>query len=135
MIRRPARNDEATSIDISPLIDMVFILLIFFMVSSTFVKDVKVDIERPRAKTASAANTRSVRVHLDQRGNVYVDGQPTRPWLVESVVREQLRTADSSDVLVIADRRTPTEKLVYTVDACRAGGAGHVGVATDGAQP
>ena len=50
-------TEEEGQIDISPLIDMVFILLIFFMVTTTFVKDMKLDLDRPSASTAAAAST------------------------------------------------------------------------------
>ena len=56
MMRRP-KSEERQDLDISPLIDMVFILLIFFMVTTTFVKDMKLDLERPSAQSASRAST------------------------------------------------------------------------------
>ena len=74
-IRRRATAESG--LDISPLIDMVFILLIFFMVSTTFVKDLKVDLERPKASSAQRASTKAIRVHLDRGGNVYLDLPPT----------------------------------------------------------
>ena len=56
-MRYRERKDTTQDINISPLIDMVFILLIFFMVSTTFVKDMKLDLNRPAASTATAAST------------------------------------------------------------------------------
>ena len=61
-MRYTQRKSEDRGIDISPLIDMVFILLIFFMVSTTFVKDMKVDIDRPQASSATTASTKAVRL-------------------------------------------------------------------------
>ena len=129
---RPRRKSgEPASIDISPLIDMVFILLIFFMVSTTFVKDMQIDIERPGAASASRASSKSLRVNIDVGSNVFVDGKPVRPWMVQSRVRELLDGAQSKSVLVITDRRVPSEKLVEVVDQCRLAGASDVGVATE----
>lgn len=125
------KNDGDQNIDISPLIDMVFILLIFFMVSTTFVKDMKIDIERPGAATSMSASTKALRVHLDQSGDVYVDGQPVRPWMVQSRVRDFVKSSATSTVLVVTDRRVPAEKLIEIVDQCRLGGATEVGVATE----
>ena len=58
------KRDDPSGIDLSPLIDMVFILLIFFMVTSTFVKDANVDLKRPSAQSATSASTKSLRVTL-----------------------------------------------------------------------
>src|SRR5690606_31202171 len=68
------RSERREDIDISPLIDMVFILLIFFMVTTTFVKDMKVDLERPGAASAQSASTKALRIHIDSGANIYIDG-------------------------------------------------------------
>lgn len=130
-MRRRAKPQENANIDISPLIDMVFILLIFFMVSTTFVKDMKIDIERPSAASASRASTKSLRINIDSTANVFINGNPVRPWMVQSRVREFLESADQKSVLVVTDRRVPADKLVEVVDQCRLGGATEVGVATE----
>lgn len=127
--RKPKAEQQ---IDISPLIDMVFILLIFFMVSTTFVKDMKLDLERPGAASASRASTKAIRVYIDAGANVYLDGNPVRPWMLQSRIRDQLRAGGGQgSVLVIVDRRVPSEKLLEVVDQCRLGGASDVGVATE----
>lgn len=126
--RKPAPEQQ---IDISPLIDMVFILLIFFMVSTTFVKDMKLELERPGAASASRASTKAIRVYIDAGANVYLDGNPVRAWMLQSRIRELLRGGAGGSVLVIVDRRVPSERLLEVVDQCRLGGASDVGVATE----
>lgn len=130
-MRRRIANEEATNVDLTPMIDMVFILLIFFMVSTTFVKDMKIDIERPGAASAQSASSKALRVNIDSSQNVYIDGKPVRVWMVQSRVRELLDSAGTKSVLVIVDRRVPAEKLVEIVDQCRLAGAADVGVATE----
>lgn len=125
------KRDEEADVDISPLIDVVFILLIFFMVSTTFVKDSKLDIERPGASTATAASTKSIRVSIDRTGTITMDNVPVRPWMVQSRVREGLASGADGNVLVICDRRVPAETLIEVVDQCRLAGAESVGVVTD----
>lgn len=126
--RKPAPEQQ---IDISPLIDMVFILLIFFMVSTTFVKDMKLELERPGAASATRASTKAIRVYIDAGANIYLDGNPVRAWMLQSRIREQLRGGAGGSVLVIVDRRVPSERLLEVVDQCRLGGASDVGVATE----
>jgi biopolymer transport protein ExbD len=124
-------QEEQTQVDISPLIDMVFILLIFFMVSTTFVKDMKLDLDRPGASSAVAASSKSIRVYIDNKSKVYIDGQPTRVWVLQSKVRELLKNSGGSSVLVVTDKGVPAEKLLEVVDACRLAGAKDVGVAAE----
>lgn len=125
------KREAATGVDISPLIDMVFILLIFFMVSTTFVKDMKLDIERPGAASSERASTKAIRVHLDRTGNIYLEGQPVKPWMLQSRIRDLMKGGASGQVLVVTDRLVSAEKLVDVVDQCRLGGAVDVGVATE----
>lgn len=129
MSRRRSVSDEKHDIDISPLIDMVFILLIFFMVTTTFVKDAAVEIERPAAASAERASTKSVRVYLDAAGAVFVGESPVRPWMLQSHVKDALERSAQGEVLVVTDRRVPAEKLIEVVDQCRLAGATEVGVA------
>lgn len=124
-------KDTISSIDISPLIDMVFILLIFFMVSTTFVKDMKVDLSRPGAVSATAASTKAIRVTIDRRGDVFVEGNPVRTWVLQSRVRELLKEDPTRSLLIITDKSIPSEKLIEVVDQCRLAGAADVGVATE----
>ncbi len=125
------KTDSFKGIDISPLIDMVFILLIFFMVSTTFVKDMKLDLERPGAASASRASSKALRVYVEQDGDIFVDGQPVRPWMLQSRVRDLLKASTSKTILVVTDRRILAEKLIEVVDQCRLAGAADVGVATE----
>ncbi|MEZ4323024.1 MAG: biopolymer transporter ExbD [Myxococcota bacterium] len=125
------KKHERKDLDISPLIDVVFILLIFFMVSTTFVKDTQLDLERPSAASGKKASTAALRVVLDQRGEIFVDDTPVKPWMVQTRVRQHLRESSEGAVLVVADRRVVAEKLIEVVDQCRLAGAADVGVVTD----
>lgn len=126
------RNKKKPSdLDISPLIDVVFILLIFFMVTTTFVKDTQLDLERPSAASGAAASTKALRVVLSRAGEVFIDDAPIKPWMVQSRVRDYLRDAQDGAVLIVADRRVLAEQLIEVVDQCRLAGAKDVGVVTD----
>lgn len=124
------KKTDMTQVDISPLIDMVFILLIFFMVSTTFVKDLKIELERPSASSASRASTKAIRVHVERTGRVYLDGTPTQVWMIQSRLRTILKSDATRPVLVITDRLVQAQQLIEVVDQCRLAGAKDVGVAT-----
>lgn len=124
-------QQEETTVDISPLIDMVFILLIFFMVTTTFVKDMKLDLQRPSASSAAAASTKSIRVFIDQYGEIYVDNQPVRIYSLQSKLRDMLRTSTEKSVLVVTDENVAAKLVLEVVDQTRLAGATDVGVATE----
>lgn len=125
------RKASKPDVDISPLIDVVFILLIFFMVTTTFVKDAQLDLERPSASSGQAASTKAVRVSIDRQGAIYVGDTAVKPWMLQSRVREMLRDGADGAVLVVVDRSVASEKLIEVVDQCRLAGASDVGVITD----
>lgn len=131
MSRWGRRKTEEQGMDISPLIDVVFILLIFFMVTTTFQQDMQLELERPGASSGAKASTKALRVYIDRAGGVYVDDAPVKTWMLQSRVRDYLRDASDGTVLVVADRTVVTERLIEVIDQCRLGGAADVGVITD----
>jgi len=125
------KKSQEIGVDMSPLIDMVFILLIFFMVSSTFVKDMKLDLNRPGASSASKASSKVIRVYIDNAGDSYIDGQPVKTWAIQGKLRDMLRASTERSVLVVTDDGIEVNKLIEVVDQCRMAGAKDVAVATE----
>ena len=130
MLRRRNRTTPNEQVDLTPMIDMTFILLIFFMVSTTFVKDMKIDINRPGAQTQTVASTKAIRLYIDKQGETYLEGEPIRAWVIQSRVRDLLKGMTQKSVLIVTDAAVPSQKLIDVVDAARLAGAEDVGVAT-----
>jgi len=129
-MRYRTNSEEEGKIDISPLIDMVFILLIFFMVTTTFVKDMKLELERPSAASAAVASTKAIRVFIDKFGEIFVDNQPVRIYSLQSKLRDMLRVSTDKSVLVVTDESVAAKLVLEVVDQSRLAGAADVGVAT-----
>jgi biopolymer transport protein ExbD len=129
-MRYREKKESIQDINISPLIDMVFILLIFFMVSTTFIKDMKLDLDRPAASSSVSASTKAILLYIDASGDTFLDGEPVRIWVIQSRLRDLLRTQTGKSVLVVTDDGVPAGKLVEVVDQARLAGAQDVGVAT-----
>jgi len=129
-MRLRSKKESVDNIDVSPLIDMVFILLIFFMVTTTFVKDMKLDINRPAASSASKSDAKVIRVYIDNASEIYVDNQPVKVWAIQSKLRDMLRTSTDKSVLVVTDTTIPVDVLINVVDECRLSGAKDVAVST-----
>ncbi len=130
-MRYKERESTEQEINISPLIDIVFILLIFFMVSATFVKDYDLDINRPKASSVTASSTKAIRIYIDSAGDVFIDGNPVRSWVIQNHVRDKLDAGSDSTVLVVTDEGVAASKLIEVVDQARMAGAANVGVVTD----
>lgn len=124
------RSESTENIDITPMIDMVFILLIFFMVSTTFIKDMDLDIDRPSAQSAKLSEAKAIRLYIDNQGATYVDGEPVRTWMIQSRLRELMGAASTDSVLLVTDENVSARRLVEVVDQARLAGA-QVGVATE----
>lgn len=127
--KRERETSEGT-VDMTAMTDLIFVLLLFFVVSTTFVKDMKIDIDRPGAATQVLAAGKAVRVYIDKQGEVYMEGEPVRVWTLQSRIRDLLRGATSKSVLVVTDEQVPSGRLVEVVDQARMAGADDVGVAT-----
>lgn len=129
-MRLRRKEQSVNNIDVSPLIDMVFILLIFFMVTTTFVKDMKLDLDRPTAASASLLDEKVIRVYIDGNREVFIDNQPIKIWAIQSKLRDLLRSSTSKAVLVVSDTDIPVESLIDVIDECKLSGAKDVAVST-----
>ncbi len=117
--------------NVAPLIDIVFILLIFFVVTTTFARDLGIEVERPSAGSATEQPVDLLRVAIGANGELTVDGRPTSGWRLRPEVEDRLADYLEKSVLVVADRRTDAEALVDVIDACRQAGASQVAVAVE----
>lgn len=133
MRRGREKTDYSQALDIAPinLIDILIILLIFFMVTTTFNKDMKVDLNRPSASSSTTVSSKTTRLFIDRMGATYLDGEPIRIWLIQSKLRDLLKASDDKSVLVVTDQGVPAGKLVEVIDQARLAGAKEVGVATE----
>lgn len=131
-MRRSRRQnaDEETAIDMTPMLDIVFIMLIFFIVTTSFVKEAGVDINRPAASTGKKTDSKSLVVAITKDGVVYIDGNPVDVETVRPLV-ESLRAQDpESAVMVQADEASKTGSLIQVMDQIRAAGVTNISVAT-----
>lgn len=125
------KEEIQDQVDMSPLIDMVFILLIFFMVTTTFVKDMQVDLNRPGASSAEMSSDKSLRITVDSSKKIYFNNQEVELWALQGLVRNALENQVSKDVLVITDLTVPAQNLIDVIDQARLAGAKNIGVATE----
>lgn len=117
-------------INLSPLIDMMFLLLIFFIVTTAFVKEVGIDIQKPRASSARELAKDSIMVGVTKDGKI-VHGEKeislsTLRIMVSRMLRDQQRP-----VIILADKQSNSGILVDVIDECKNAGAQQVSIATE----
>jgi biopolymer transport protein ExbD len=116
-------------IDMSPMIDMVFILLIFFIVTTTFVEETGVEVDKPQAASAVRLEKTSVLIAITSKGEVVYGGREIGVGGVQPLVRRMVAQEDLP-VVIQADQAVPSGLLVRVIDAAKLGGALKVSVAT-----
>lgn len=114
-------EDEST-IDITPMLDVVFIMLIFFIVTASFVKEAGIEVNRPQAATATVQEHAAILVAIDAQNRIWVDRRAVDLRRLRPNI-ERLHAENPQGALVIqADRLATTETLVAVMDAARAAG-------------
>jgi biopolymer transport protein ExbD len=122
------RRGAGAVIEMAPLIDMVFILLIFYIVSTSFVQDAGVVVNRPESRSAKPLTTRYLPVAITKVGTVHVAGR-TIAADEEGPIASALKELGATRVVIQADREVPTGLLLRVLDTCKAAGASDVDVA------
>ena len=121
---------DSVDINMSPLIDMVFLLLIFFMVTSVFVEETGVEVQKPRATSARDLEKDSILIAITPDGKVVHGGQNIGLNSVRGMVSRRLREKEIP-VIILADEDSRTRVLVDVIDECKLAGARQVNIATD----
>ena len=116
---RPRREPK---IGIAQLIDMVFILLIFFLVSTSFVRETGITVNKPVAVTAQTLEKQSILVAVTDRGTIHINQRQVDLPGLQSAVRTELRRSPDRPVVIIADRSSGTGRVVDVIDACKLAG-------------
>jgi biopolymer transport protein ExbD len=126
------RGERATArIDVTNFIDIVLILLIFLVATSTFVTESTVGIDRPRAARAEDVAGTYVTVAITSAGSVSCSGQPVTLASLPDAVSRAMRERAAARVVVLADRQAPVGMTLRVMDLCRDGGARRVDLAAE----
>lgn len=128
---RESSDDDGNDagIDMSPLIDCVFILLIFFIVTTVFVEETGVEVDKPQAASASQLEKTSILIALTDQGQVVYGGREIGLSGVQPLVKRMLQKEDIP-VIVQADKSAQSGMLVRIIDEAKLAGAVKVSIAT-----
>lgn len=125
--RRAGR--QSLELNIAPLIDMVFILLIFFLVTTSFVRETGVDVQRPSATTAVSKDRATLLIAVTADDQIYVEHSLIDIRALRIHVERALAENPEGSVVIVADRASRTGTAIQVLDACRQAGAEDVAIA------
>ena len=129
---RDSSEDDGgeAGVDMSPLIDCVFILLIFFIVTTTFVEETGVDVEKPQATSARSLEKNSMLIALTADGEVRYGGREIGVGGVRREVKRILAGGEDIPVIIQADKNSRTDLLIKIIDEAQLAEATTISVST-----
>jgi biopolymer transport protein ExbD len=113
---------EEGNVDITPMLDVVFIMLIFFIVTATFIKESGIDVDKPEAATAIVEEKASILVTIDGKNKIWIDRRQVDIRSVRSIIERLHAENPKGSVVIQADRDSRNETLVQVMDASRRAG-------------
>jgi biopolymer transport protein ExbD len=131
MARRHAVAQEETEINITPMLDIVFIMLIFFIVTTSFIKETGIDPNRPEATTAVKQERGNILVGISATGDIWMNKRKVELGQVRQMVEQAKAESPEASVVIVTDEKAATGVLIDLMDQIRLGGVQNVSVAAE----
>jgi len=129
--RRHIPAQEETELDMTPMLDIVFIMLIFFIVTTSFVKESGVTVSTPQASTAAKQENANIFIAITAAGEVWIDRRPVDPRAVRAIVARLHADNPEGSVIIQSDAKSATGTLVNVMDQVRLAGVKGIAIAAD----
>ena len=133
---RPPEDESETGIDLAPMLDFVLNLLIFFIITAVFVKEVGITVSRPSSKPQvqdeKKKNAKTILIVINEQGEIGIDRRIVDLRAVRANVERFHAESPDAPVVVVTDKDAPTGILVQVMDQVRQGGVENVSIAATG---
>lgn len=129
--RRHIPIQDETELDMTPMLDIVFIMLIFFIVTTSFVKESGVTVNTPQAATAADQQNANIFIAITESGEVWIDRRPVDPRSVRAIVARLHADNPEGSVIIQSDADSTTGMLVDVMDQVRLAGVEGIAIAAD----
>jgi biopolymer transport protein ExbD len=124
-------NEGSAGIDMGPLIDMVFILLIFFIITTNFSRQTGIEVNKPKAQTAVSQGQKTLLVGISREGTLHLYGRQVSLDHLGVLVGEEVAKRPDVAVVIIADQDAVISRAVQVMDQCALAGAQKVSLAAE----
>ncbi len=125
------QEEEQEEINLTPMLDVVFIMLIFFIVTASFVKEAGIDVNRPEAATAVKKERASILIAISDKGEIWINKRRVDVRAIQANVERLKAENPQGSVVIQADKKSTTDTLIKVMDASRAAGVFDVSIAAD----
>ena len=122
-------DEEEATIDMTPMLDVVFIMLIFFIVTASFVKEAGIDVNRPEAATAVKKDRANILIAITDKGEIWINKRRIDVRAVQANIERLHAENPQGTVVIQADKKATTDTLIKGMDASRAAGVYDVSIA------
>ena len=123
------QQEEESEINITPMLDVVFIMLIFFIVTATFVKEAGIDVNRPEAATAVKKEKANILIAIGPNDDIWIDRRQVDIRSVRPNIERLHAENPQGSVVIQADKESKTDTLIQVMDASRQAGVYNVSIA------
>ena len=121
-------EEEEATIDLTPMLDVVFIMLIFFIVTATFIKEAGIDVNRPFAPTSDDQADAAILVAISANDEIWIDRSLTEPPAVRGVLEKLHQENPKGSMVIQADENSTNEMLVVVMEAAKTAGIANVAI-------
>lgn len=129
MARKIKREDEEATIDMTPMLDIVFIMLIFFIVTTSFVKEAGIDVQKPKAANASKKPSANIFIAVRENGEIWMDKRVVDVERVSANIEKLLAEQPTDIVIIQADKKAEHGVVVKVMDAIKDAGIDKISIA------
>jgi biopolymer transport protein ExbD len=126
-----AVDEEENEINLTPMLDVVFIMLIFFIVTATFIKEAGIQVERPNTVTADSQDDAAILIAISETNEIWIDRQERDPRAVRGIIERLHAENPKGSIVIQADEGSTHETLVVVMEAAKAAGVTNVAIASD----
>lgn len=127
--RQTLATEEESTIDMTPMLDVVFIMLIFFIVTSSFIKEAGISVIKPEAETAKPKQLTSMLIAINKSNEIWIDRRKVDRDAVRPTIERVYSENPKGSVVVQADRESNAETVMFVMGAARDAGVGDIAIA------
>ena len=124
-------EEEENEINLTPMLDVVFIMLIFFIVTASFIKEAGIQVERPDAPTAEKQEDAAILIAISANDEIWIDRKEMDPRAVRGMIERLHAENPKGSIVIQADEESTNEMLVIVMEAAKQAGVANVAIATD----
>ena len=121
-------DEEENEINLTPMLDVVFIMLIFFIVTASFIKEAGIDVNRPEAITADKQEDASILIAISENDEIWIDRKQTDPRAVRAVIERMHNENPKGSIVIQADKESTNEMLTVVMQAAKLAGVENVAI-------